>query len=189
MADTYSKDSSKLAKAAEELLKVACSQVEVETLASARETVGELKEIAANGTSLNQLISSLKDDISGSENSVKQIIGNLKDEINGLKKTMSDIQKDARLQWAINNPGIGSFKYYDAGKWTERDSSEFVKSVLINFRKNSGYYIHSRCMDSCHSKEEGEKEFRDALSDQIHGLIGKKPRIAMAEHGYAIYYE
>jgi hypothetical protein len=31
-------------------------------------------------------------------------------------------------------------------------------------------------------------KFRVALSKQIHELLGQKPRIAVAEDGYAIYY-
>jgi hypothetical protein len=33
-----------------------------------------------------------------------------------------------------------------------------------------------------------EKLFREALEAQIHELTGQKPRIAMADKGYAIYY-
>jgi hypothetical protein len=35
---------------------------------------------------------------------------------------------------------------------------------------------------------EGEKQFRDALSTQIHELLGHEPRITLAESGHAIYY-
>jgi len=35
--------------------------------------------------------------------------------------------------------------------------------------------------------EEEEKQFREALSNQIHELTGQKPRISMADNDYAIY--
>jgi hypothetical protein len=75
-----------------------------------------------------------------------------------------------------------------------RDDQESGGKILINFRRGMGYYIHGRSLSSYsndysyqqkdHSEE--EKKFRDALSNQIFDLTGRKPRI---DDKFAIFYE
>ncbi len=74
------------------------------------------------------------------------------------------------------------------------ESTGFVKTVLLSFRKGTGHYVTNRSLiPDCYrygkdKVEDGEKQFREALTSQIHELIGQKPRIAVADSGYAIYY-
>jgi hypothetical protein len=70
-----------------------------------------------------------------------------------------------------------------------------VKSILMSFRRGDGRYITGRSIDidyhyysDAKKIEDGEKQFRDKLSQQIHDLLGVKPRVAVADNGYAIYY-
>ena len=173
-----SKDSSKLAIAAEELIKAACSHVETTSLTLGKETVEGLK--------------SLKTSVDSKMNTLDQSISNLKEEVVKLNSAISIQAKDQKLQWAISNAGLNSFEYYGKDtNYKQVESSSFVKTILFSFRKGMGFYVTDRSMAQYsygRDVEEGEKQFRDALSKQIHELIGQKPRIALADDGYAIYY-
>ena len=46
---------------------------------------------------------------------------------------------------------------------------------------------YSRAADA-KSIENGETQFREKLSEQIHELLGQKPRVDKAANGYAILY-
>lgn len=100
--------------------------------------------------------------------------------------------KDQKLQWAISNIGLNSFQFYAKDSYQKVESASFVKTILFSFRKGTGHYITNRSMTGYNAygnkPEEGEKQFRDALSTQIHELTGQQPRIAVADSGYAIYY-
>jgi hypothetical protein len=178
---------SKLAAAAEELIKAAGSYVEVESLRYGRETVDELKllskGVTTNGTSLTSIKVSFVDKINTLNQSILL-----------LKKDIVLMEMNRSLEWAISNAGIGSFTHYLKGTHGNLDSTDLVRKILINFRRGMGYYITGRSLSSYsndysyqqkdHSEE--EKKFRDVLSNQIFNLTGRKPRI---DDTFAIFYE
>jgi hypothetical protein len=100
--------------------------------------------------------------------------------------------KNQKLQWAIENSGLNSFHFYVKDNYNRVESTSFAKKILLSFRKGTGHSIANRSMKEYtrHGKdtEEGEKQFRDALSTQIHELLGQKPLIAVADKEYTIYY-
>jgi len=63
---------------------------------------------------------------------------------------------------------------------------------LLAFQRGEGWYIDNRSIVCYNSNakmiEDGEKQFREKLSNQIHGLIGQKPRVALSNNSYAIFY-
>jgi hypothetical protein len=158
MSEGVSKDSSRLVNAAEELIKAACIQTETASFA--------------------QL------------NTVNQSILNLKEEVVGLKNDLANLAKNEKLQWAITNAALNAFEYYEKDTYRKIESTSVVRSILFSFSQGVGHYITNRSMTHYNNAkmEEGEKQFRDALSKSIHQLLGQKPRIALADSGYAIYY-
>jgi uncharacterized protein YycO len=176
-----SKDASNLATAAEELIKAACSHVETTSFTIANETVEELRKISVNSESVQTSIIAMNKNLT-----------ELKEQMIKVNEKVSAQIKNQRLDWALENIGINSFRFYV--KDTNSNSVEstgFVKTILMSFRTENGYYITNRSLTQYHygnDMSEGEKQFREALTSQIHELIGHKPRIAMAERGHAIYY-
>lgn len=163
---TYSADNnaSKVVSAAEALIKAAWNHVEATSLSLGKETV----------ECLNQLSNEIKD-------------------LKGQMVKMNDeILKTQRLEWAITNSDLGSFKYYDKDDYNPQDSSDFVKDILLAFRRGIGHYINDRSVDPYYVRdndaEAGEYNFREKLKKQIHELIGKEPLIVEEEDGYLIYY-
>ena len=119
-------------------------------------------------------------------NTLNQSISNLKEEVVGLNSAIARQEKNQKLQWAITNAGLNSFEFYMKDKLIE--STSFVVAILLSFRKGTGHYITNRRLKYSGNLEDDEKQFRDALSTQIHDLLSQKPPIAVAENGHAIYY-
>lgn len=194
VSEPTTKDSSKLAIAAEELIKAACSQVESTSLTIGKETVENLKKLSIGSSSIEKSVESLKTSIDSKLNTLNQSILNLKEEVVGLNSANAVHAKNQKLQWAIDNAELGSFEHYvkTENSYNRFKSTIFVKDILLSFRNGTGLYITNRSMKAYgnygNDPAEGEKQFRDALSTQIHDLLGQKPRIAVADKGYAIYY-
>lgn len=91
-----------------------------------------------------------------------------------------------------SNAGINSFKFYTKdNEYSGVESTGFVKTVLLSFRKGTGHYVTNRSLISQgyrYGKDKVEDGEKQALQSQLHELIGQKPRIAVAESGYAIYF-
>jgi hypothetical protein len=196
------KDMSKLTLAAEELIKAASTHVESTSLAIGKETVEGLKQLSVNSTSIEKSVESLKLSQESKMNTLIQSIAELKKEMTKLNANVVLQTKHQMLEWAISNAEVGSFKYYEKddcndGYHYNRSqvaSAELVRLVLMNFRNGSGRYIDKLGLTSTsyrcgnEKNEESEKQFRDALSTQIHNLTGQKPRFAITDGRYAIYY-
>ncbi len=193
VSEPSSKDSSRLAIAAEELIKAESSHVEYTSLTIGKETVECLKKLSIGSTSIEKSVELLKTSMDSKLNTLNQSISNLKEEVVGLKSAIALQTKNQKLEWAISNAGLSSsFQFYVKDSYHRVESTSFVKTILFSFRKGTGHYITNRSItkynDYGNNSEEGEKQFRDALSTQIHELLGQKPRIAVADNGYAIYY-
>ena len=73
-----------------------------------------------------------------------------------------------------------------------------VNRALIHFNKGERMYITNKSVVSPRYEnnygidaadvEKGEEKFREMLSNQIHELLGHKPRISVEADGYAIHY-
>jgi hypothetical protein len=176
ISNTGAKDSSKLAVAAEELIKAASTlQAESTSLTHATETVQSLKSMDSK---LNAL-STLNESISDLKEEVNKSILNLKNELN--------IQpKDQKLQWAITNAEHNCFQYSNYVYSPGVPSTSVVKQILFTFRRGFGAPIDGYRIDHF---DLGEKRFRDALSNQIHELLGHKPRIELEDGKHVIYYK
>jgi hypothetical protein len=178
------RDSSQLALAAEDLIKAACTHVDSTSVALGEETVEGLKELSAGSAAL-------KSSVDAKLNTLNQSISSLKEEMSSLKVAIDVQTKDQKLQWAITNADVNAFLYYDKETSPNREaySTRLVRSILMSFRKGEGMCIkRSTCKNSSKRIEDMEKQFRDKLSQQIHDLLGHKPRITVVDQGYAIYY-
>lgn len=195
-----SKDFSKLAIAAEELVKAACTHVESTSLEIGKETVKGLKKLSMDSSSIEKSVASLKESTDAKLNTLNQSLSNIKDQLVLLNANVALQVRNQKLEWAISHSDIGSFEFYVKGDRykasTRYKSSAFVTEVLLNFRKGVGHYITDRSMSEYRydytgklvQGEEGEMQFRDALSAQIHKLIGHKPKIEVSDGKVAIYY-
>jgi hypothetical protein len=203
------KDVSKLTMAAEEQIKAASTHVESSSLTIGKETVEGLKRLSENSTSIEKSVEALKLSHDSKMNTLIQSIAELKKEttelnaIVVLQTAQAVLQtKHQALEWAISNAEMGSFKYYNKDDRHKDDrfhcygpsqvaSTELVRAALMKFRKGFGRYIDKRgltpTLGGKEKNEESEKNFRDALSAQIHNLTGQKPRIAMTDGRYVIY--
>ena len=182
-----------MALAAEELIKAACSHVESTSLTIGKETVEGLKQLSVGSSSIEKSVESLKTLMDSKLNTLNKSVLDLKEEVAGLGSAIAVQTKNQKLQWAIDNSGLNSFHFFVKGTYQKVESSSFVKTILLFFRQGLGQYITNRSMINYdgygnRNMEEGEKQFRDALSEQIHKLLGQKPRISVAADGYAIYY-
>lgn len=172
LTEPAAKDPSPLALAVDELIKTTLTHVGSASLSTGN-------------------AASLKTSLDSKLNTLDQSISNLKEEVAKMNSAMANQAKNQRLEWAISNAGINSFKHHEKGGFSLVESTAIVQSVLLSFKKGPGHYITDRSMTGYRygqNAEEGEKQFRDALSNQIHALTGQKPRIALADNGYAIYY-
>ncbi|KAL3758986.1 hypothetical protein ACHAWU_003057 [Discostella pseudostelligera] len=188
-----------VAIAAEELIKAACTHVDSTSLTLGKETVEGLKEVSAG-------LAALKLSNDTKLNTLNQSISNLKEEVvkhnSAVINAISIQSKDQKLQWAISNVGINAFEYFDkkdsSGGYSSKKSTKLAQEVLLAFRKGDSWYIDNLSMTwytdrydhSVDAKviEDGEKQFREKFSNQIHELIGQKPRVALTDNRYAIFY-
>lgn len=126
--------------------------------------------------------------------SIESKLDILNQSIINLTREISKQGLNNRVDWAIANAGTNSFKFYVKNRNKPVDSTEFVRKVLMSFRRGTGRFIGDFSMiryDGFHTPleiEEGECQFRTELSNQIQDLICKMPRIAREDKGYAIYY-
>jgi hypothetical protein len=119
----------------------------------------------------------------------------MKDELANLSKTLEKQATVQRLQWAVANFNDISqpftyFSYEIQGKsldFTKSSSSTIIREILLAFLRGEGCDISCRTMNK-KNRDEGEKEFRETISKEIQAITGQKPRISVAEKGYAIYY-
>jgi hypothetical protein len=147
-----------------------------------RETVQELKTVSKN-------LLSLKESLDSNINTLYQ-------KLSTFESNVAHQSKNQRLEWAIENVKINTFKYSDEtpnGYYGMIDSDGLVKKILFAFRKDLGecipdcYYIPDSMKSN--ADDSGKVAFREALSNQMHELFGHKPRITLEADGqYKIYY-
>ena len=178
----------RLREAADQLLKAAYEDDPV------------VKSITSHMESINTQLTSFRSELKSIQTELVKLNGtigeqskdkSIQDELKKQTNMLTDQSKARRLEWALANCKVNSFRYFSKGEWQDKDCAEFVQLCLFAFREGTGYYITDRSMRQYRKdKEDGEfeKQFRDKLVKQLHQLLGVKPRVAEAEHGYAIYY-
>jgi flagellar hook-associated protein FlgK len=92
------KDSSKLATAAEELIKAACSHVETASLSIGKETVEWLKKLSLDSASVEKSVVALKDSLDSKLNILVQSVSTLAKEIAKLNENIAAQTEDQKLQ-------------------------------------------------------------------------------------------
>jgi hypothetical protein len=128
------------------------------------------------------------------ESSVKQLddklntlnhnMVNLKDELANLNKTLEKQSITHKLEWAVANfdkisEPFTFYSYKYSGKscdFTKCSSSALLKQILLAFLRGEGCDINFRTL-SRQNKEDGEKQFREAISKEVQAIMGQRPRI------------
>ena len=162
------------------------------------ENLDLIKALTANVDSNKLLLTGNLDSIKQLDTKLNTLNNNmtsLKDELTNLSKTLEKQATTQRLQWAIAHSNDISqpftyFSYEVQGKsldYTKCSSSVIIREILLAFLRGEGCDISCRTI-SRKNREEGEKEFRETISKEIQAITGQKPRMDVAEKGYAIYY-
>jgi len=146
--------------------------------------------------SSTKMLESIKQSFDFKIDTLSRQLEGLNDEMATLKTNVEHGAKMRSLEWAIDNVSkYGGFKYRHAKVEpnTIYVSPEFVRSVLIWFRKGQGTFIDDHIYISDRRWEypsEVEKEaFRNTLSEQVFQLTGQAPRMVKKDNGrYAIHY-
>ncbi len=174
--ELVTQDSYRLTHAAEELIKAAGAQAE-NTIQ--KKIFEELREI-------NKATVELTD-------SIKYFSSLVRSKFDNLNHSIVEQTKHQKLAWAIDNANIDSFDYFEKGDHRLINSTDLVKAILITFRKGYGHYINDCSLTryDCYNNnnKENEKKFRDDLCDQIHGLLGHRPKITKDKRGFLIWYD
>jgi cell division GTPase FtsZ len=190
-------DASKLSLAAEELIKAASSHVESASLEIGNITIQELKNVAMSSSNMEQRLQDLKESIDSKINTMNQQLlacsqnlssmeSNFTASMTLMNQSVAQLTKNQTICWAIEHAEVNQFEFLNSGGIAK--SGQFVKETLLYFRTGVGRYIPTDYFIRYAS--DGEKAFRDALSKQIHELLGQKPRIALKEgtEQYCNYY-
>lgn len=156
-------------------------------------SLDSLKEsVDSNMKKLQKLMPSTLDTIKQVLDKNNQTLNEVLNGMNKINDRINVIEKNQKLEWAIQNSNIGSFFYFNKGSYNKVDSTKLVKEALVSLRNGGGYYIIDKSLHPyngyANEIQSGEQKFRNALSAQVTSLIGKKPRISMADNGYAIFY-
>ena len=133
----------------------------------------------------------LKESVEYKMSSLNESISDLTNQVAELNKAISLQSKHQNLAWAISNVKSGHFDY--------RGGPSLITSTLMAFRKEcgydiTGYYLPHRQIAAAfgapmvHRDQSVQKEFNDVLIDKIHMLTGQKPRVALENEKWFIYY-
>jgi len=201
----------RLAAAAAELLKAAQMDVDSASQQLLSSNLASLKEsFDLNLNTLNQLITGLKRELDAKINTVNQNIASLKEELTKLNASITSQTKLQRLEWAIQNADIGTFGYnlYEnkSSYPTRKNSKDLVRQILLWFRRDRGYFFGDGSIGDLNlgnyynyvqekervdaENERMRADFRNALVEQIHALVGQKPRLEKKDGGrYCMYYQ
>jgi alanyl-tRNA synthetase len=186
----------KLKEAAEQLVKAACEDVrsgmDAKTL---NDGILKLKEGENSLESLEKQVKTNKESSDTKLNTIAQDLRNLKQE---MEQGNNSMKKSQLLAAAIQNCQYNSFRYYVEG--VPKESLDLVRTILFTFQQDDGRYLpvnaaltiqysraHNSSNEDLKAKMESQKAFRDTLYNQIHELLGVKPRVDSNGRD-AIYY-
>ena len=182
MVQMISNQIDKMREAADQLVKVALDE------ATITKPIISLREGLDSGfKSQNNVLVSIMEEVANMK-SIVQSFETLKSGVGDLKAQLILLSKQRSVEWALSNCSLNSFDYYTKDGQTCK-SSEIARLCLLAFRIEFGRYINDGFMDRYNKNDETQKQFREKLQEQLHELLGKKPRIAKAEHGWCVYYD
>jgi len=138
----------------------------------------------------------------------------IKEQGTALHNEIQKADKIRRIEFGIQQVAHVSkgFEYKRATKFTEESSEwregirytvsqnmageSLIVDILFSFRKGVGYYVDNCVIDNDNSTfqrrgeiEKDSQSFRDTLSDKLHSLLGKKPRMALSNGRMCVFYE
>ncbi len=129
--------------------------------------------------STNDLLRSLKDEMKSNsvtnqeiKAEIKTLFSSLQSDMRAIKTLLESQERQRKLDFQISCADLDSFVFYD-DDGVGYQSSEYVITVLKCLALG-GARIHSRNSTSRDSSEEGRKEFRDKLQEQLQTITGSK---------------
>jgi hypothetical protein len=172
----------KMREAADQLVKVALDE------ATIIKPIVSLREGLDSGFhSQNKVLTSILKDVENMK-SIVQSIETLKSGVGDLKVQSVLQSKQRSLEWGLSNCSLNSFDYYNINQQLCK-SSDLAQSTLLHFRRGNGAYINNGHTEKYRQDDETHRKFREKFQQQLHELLGTKPRLSQAENGWAIYYE
>jgi hypothetical protein len=153
-----------------------------------REAADQLIKSALDEVAVIKPVVSFRETMDSRFESQNKLIEAVKNEISILNSRMSYQSKQRALEWALSNCSLNSFDYWNKHGNPCR-SSDIARDCLFSFRCGIGMYISNGYMDKYSSSEESQKKFRERIQQQLHELLGTKPRLGIAKEGWAIYYD
>jgi len=185
---------SRLTAAAEELVKAAYLDVKVEAYAEAqKETVSTIRDVETELKSLRGSNDSKFDAIHTLLAGLILKVDQLASNVQSINNTLSTVNENSKLEWAIDHAEYGSFAYYDNNTRRRAESSTITKQVLFAFRQGFGYYLPEKVSltDNYYSvtSEKDRTEFETKLVNAIFDLTAKKPVIKDLNDRRCIYKE
>jgi len=145
--------------------------------------------------SSNKILQSLKSSVDNRIDNLSRQFEDLSDEMSSFGAEIDKQTKMRSIEWAIDNVtkyGIFQYRHTRVNPNVLYESPDFVRTVLIWFRKGKGTFIDNDIYISdtrWENPSEVEKEgFRDKLSGSILMLTGQKPRLVRKDGKYTIHY-
>jgi len=159
--------------------------------------VQKFSDLTVEQLSSKKILEQLKRSFDTKIDTLNRQVEGLNNELISLKTEVSHGAKMQSLEWAIDNVvNFGTFEYRHT-KVNPNScyaSSDFVRSVLIWFRKGQGtfidenIYVDENRID--HPPPKAKAAFRDKLVEQLLQLTGQKPRVVLKEDGrYSIHFK
>ena len=149
------------------------------------DSLAELRSIHGNTDILLKKLDNLQ-----KSNEVIAAVNDLKSAVGNVGKSITNMAKLQSLQLALSNADMGQFKYCATpNDMTSKPltSMDIVPGILMSFTREygariSGYIPSPGSIISYNPTPavvaQARSNFETALCDQIHGLTGKKPRVA-----------
>jgi sugar-specific transcriptional regulator TrmB len=127
-------------------------------------------------------VESLKSSIDSMKNTLNSSILSLKEEVSKLNDFNARQSKNLKFQCEISNAAINCFRFYDDTEGEILDSTKFVQSILLSFKRDLAHRIPDR---DVHLFQ--KQDFRDKIAKQIFELIGQEPQYLLDDQ-VTIYY-
>lgn len=189
----------RLHTAAEELVKAALESSSTTSLAAARDSLVELRQIHGGTDILAGKVPRLLEVVESAAVASKAQIGAIETSLVGLKAAIGEQAVVARIlartqsiQWALSNTALGSFIFYKVEPGSsiynsaQMSSQGLMVDILLHFNRGNGAVLPTAgCDVHCFSSDKtvvakSQAEFNDKVVEQLHGLLGEKPVIRPA---------
>lgn len=191
------------AKAAEELIKTASTEVGGLLVQNGKDTVEDLRQLSSQVTALKESLDSKLNASNQSMSGVKEAIVAMDKNVCGLKAQIVLLTKTQQLHFAMIHRNVNSFDYQADNPNHHEDTSgdivsfylapprihgctfELVGTILLSFHRGSGYQLPTNAQVS---GTFGSERFRRKLVTQIHELTGVEPRLTQLDGKWCIFY-